>query len=266
MTNAIVSYDVRDLIDQWMQAEQNGEQFPVDFDIAWQIAGYSTKQKAQNKLKYLKDGEDFLTNRLKSSTGGRPSKLIEMTCDAFKHFCLLAETEEGHLIRQYFIEAEKKWRIVQTVAPEVATQVEILKLQADIAKANASMMENQRIIMERSEAIATIHGLNGLALIQGRPDAVVYNEITVTEVVEPETGKTTKILTSDQLKRAVLERTGQKLKSMKAFTDALRERGRDDLLVPVKRLAPISEYVQPDKLDEAIRIVYGKQRQTLIGE
>ena len=101
MTNAIVGYDVRDLIDGWMEAEQSGEQFPVDFDIAWRIAGYSTKANAKSKgLNKLEKGIDFSSKGMKSSQGGRSSELFGMTCDAFKHFCLMARTDEGRNIRQ----------------------------------------------------------------------------------------------------------------------------------------------------------------------
>jgi hypothetical protein len=112
-------------------------------------------------------------------------------------------------------------------------------------------------------SLLTMHGTAYLAL---RGVAVAERETLATEVVQPETGKTIKILTADQLKRAVKERTGQTIKSMKHFTDAVRKAGRDDLLVPVVRNAPPQEYVIPERLDEAVAIVYGKERQQLIGE
>lgn len=152
---SIVSYDVRDLIDRWMEAESNGERFPVDFDVAWRLAGYSTKQKAQNKLKYLVEGEDFLTDRLKTSTGGRPGKLIEMTCDAFKHFCLLAETDEGRNIRQYFIEAEKKWKIVEKIDPALAQKAEYqllinegLRLEANKHQSELALLQFRKLVTD----------------------------------------------------------------------------------------------------------------------
>jgi len=151
----IVSYDVRSLIDRWMEDERNGVQFPVDFDIAWQLAGYSTKQKAQNKLKYLKEGEDFLTDRLKTSTGGRPGKLIEMTCDALKHFCLLAETDEGRNIRQYFIEAEKKWNLVEKLDPLMAQKIEYqnlinegLRLEANKHNSELAVLQFRKLVTD----------------------------------------------------------------------------------------------------------------------
>jgi len=133
----IVPQDLTVLVDKWLEKERNGVKFPVDFDVAWKIAGYSTKQKAKNKLKYLVENEDFLTDRLKTSTGGRPSRLIEMSCDAFKHFCLLAETDQGRQIRQYFIESEKKWKLVEQTRPDVASDIEMMKLKIELAQIEA---------------------------------------------------------------------------------------------------------------------------------
>ncbi len=43
--------------------------FPVDFNDAWQWIGYSTKQKAKNKLLgHFEQGVDFLTEWLKTPT------------------------------------------------------------------------------------------------------------------------------------------------------------------------------------------------------
>lgn len=136
---SIVKQDIANLINEWLEQEQKGVQFPVPFDLAWRIAGYSTKQKGQNKLKYLEENSDFLTDRLKTSSGGRPSVSIRMTCDAFKHFCLLAETPEGREIRQYFIEAEKNWRLVQELNPSLAQEIELIKLRNE-----GLMLEAQR--------------------------------------------------------------------------------------------------------------------------
>lgn len=253
-----------------VRAEEKGIKFPVPFDIAWQIAGYAEKGKGKRRLTSessgLIEGEDYLISKGlysisqsgKSELCGRSSDSISMSCDAFKHFCLLAKTPEGRQIRQYFVEAEKKWRLVEKHHPQIASEIEVLQLQAEISR-------NQRYIMERSEFILGVHGKQVLALVQGRPDVVIHEETIVTEVVEPDTGNTTKILTADQLKKAVKDRTGQKLPTMKVFTDALRKAGRDDLLIPVTR-SQTSEYPIPDKLDEAIAVVYGKCRQKLIGE
>lgn len=265
MSKSIVTTNVSSLIDQWMEAEQNGEQFPVDFDIAWRLAGYSTKQKAQNKLKYLKEGEDFLTDRLKTPTGGRPSKLIEMTCDAFKHFCLLSETEDGRNIRQYFIEAEKKWRLVEKVDPQFAQQIELMKLQADIAKFNASMVENQRYIMEKSEAILDLHGVQMLALIQGRPEAVVEKIEKVTETVICRDGRNVSFegQSTAQIGKSLGFKSGAK------FEEWLTEIGYGYLICQGFRALQAS-YVPTDDI-KVVKKIWADQRkklsrQLLIGE
>jgi hypothetical protein len=108
---SIVQQSISSLLDAWIASERKGEQFPVPFDIAWGIAGYSTKASAKRSvLRILKKGNQFSTHQLKTPGGGRSSELMNLSIDGFKHFCLMAETEEGEAIRQYFIEAEKNLR------------------------------------------------------------------------------------------------------------------------------------------------------------
>jgi phage anti-repressor protein len=84
------------------------ETHPIDLDDAWQWLGYSTKQKALQSLKSnFEEGEDFLTKRVKSSTGGRPSDLIVLTVDCFKSLGMMAGTSQGKAIRKYFLECER---------------------------------------------------------------------------------------------------------------------------------------------------------------
>lgn len=90
----------------YMESE---ESFPIDFDSAWQWAGYSTKQKGLNKLKkHFEESTDFLTGWCKSSTGGRPSVSYYLTNDCFKMFCMMAGTEKGKEIRRYYLECERQ--------------------------------------------------------------------------------------------------------------------------------------------------------------
>lgn len=182
----IVRQDINQLIEGWLKQEQEGEQFPVPFDTAWRIANYSRKDSAKRKLSKMKEGHDFhkdVEMVVRPQGGGAKSEVFWLSCDAMKHLCLMADTEEGYAVRQYFIEVEKKWRLAQQYYPEVTQQIDVLKLQADIAKANASMMANQLEVMNRSEAIVQLHGVQMLALIQGRPDAVVEKVEKVTETI-----------------------------------------------------------------------------------
>lgn len=138
--------NIQELIEQWYQQEQDGEQFPVDFDIAWQIAGYSRKDSAKRKLPKRFTGKLFHISV--ENTKGRPKEVITLSCDGLKHICLMADTEEGDLIRQYFIECEKKWKLVEKHHPKIADDIELLRLreQSEILDKQIELakLENQK--------------------------------------------------------------------------------------------------------------------------
>lgn len=146
---------IKNLLDGWIETERNGVESPVLFEAAWQITGYARKDHAKRKLLSKKSqlvrGVDFSSDLGKTAPTGRPVDEIQLTCDAFKQFCLMAETEEGRTIRQYFIEAEKKWRLVQKVAPEVAQQVELMAMQIELAKLQT------QITLSEERQLATRH-------------------------------------------------------------------------------------------------------------
>lgn len=131
----IIKQDTAQLLDEWIEAERKGVAFPVPFEAAWRLAGYSRKDNAKRKL--VKSALGILFLRSEEKTAGRGFEVIRLNTDGLKHLCLMAETSEGQAIRQYFIEAEKKWRLVERHAPEVATEIEILKLQLEIATQEA---------------------------------------------------------------------------------------------------------------------------------
>lgn len=88
MTNLQYSPDLKTLIEQWMQQEMQGIQFPVDFDIAWKIAGYSRKDAAKRKLAKLAEGTDFrrsLEMVPRPQGGGKSAEKMERidTCVCF---------------------------------------------------------------------------------------------------------------------------------------------------------------------------------------
>lgn len=104
---------------EWVAAERNGERFVADFNLLWRWAGYTQKGNAKTKMeKILKLGTDytvlsFSANAKKPSTGGRPSQSILLTMDSSKHFLLQAPTSQGRAVREYFIEVEKRWRLLK---------------------------------------------------------------------------------------------------------------------------------------------------------
>lgn len=155
-------------------------------------------------------------------------------------------------------EAEVVIPAQNTALAEMDKQIEILKLQNENLNAT---LELRRL----DNTMLTMHGAELVLTLRGKSDQIVRVEQTVTEVVNPKTQTSDRILTAEQLKKIIKQNTGQTIPSMKWFTDKLREKGRDDLLVPVTRNAT-SEYVTPETLAEAISAVFGDNRQMLLGE
>jgi hypothetical protein len=76
-----------------------------------------------------------------------------------------------------------KTREAETVIPLQSERIRELELMAEIARCNATTSDNQRYLTDKHEVIATMHGAQMLALIQGRPDAIVEKVEKVTETV-----------------------------------------------------------------------------------
>lgn len=132
MSNITVSADIRQLLEQWSESERNGVQFPVPFDMAWPMAGYS---RADSAKRYLpKAARDGLYHVSRIGGKGRPADKIMLSLDGLKHLCLMADTPEGEAIRDHFIESDKKWKIVEKVAPQFAEEIEVVRAQQELEK------------------------------------------------------------------------------------------------------------------------------------
>lgn len=173
--------------------------------------------------------------------------MVALCCDARKL--------EVASAKKYFAIKTREAEVVipaqQQAIAELDKQVELLKLQLELRKLDNTMV--------------TLHGAELVLALRGKQDQIVRIEQTVTEVVNPKTQTSERILTSEQLKQIIKQNTGQTIPSMKWFAEKLREKGRDDLLVPVTR-HQTSEYVKPETLAEAIAVVFDQGRQLLLGE
>jgi phage anti-repressor protein len=96
---------------------QSLDDFPVDFDQAWQWVGYSRKDHALEALeRNFEKGVDFDSrlkgNQTKGRGGDRKTIDYYLTADCFKAFCMMAGTEKGKEVRKYYLELEKKYKSV----------------------------------------------------------------------------------------------------------------------------------------------------------
>jgi phage anti-repressor protein len=124
---------------------ESSEQFPVDFDQAWQWLGYSRKSDC---LEFLKN--NFVVNRdfaataakLHSSKGGRPSTEYYLTVECFKMIGMMAGTEQGKQVRLYFLECEK---VAKTKSqPKTPTEALLETVQMLVAQERRLAVVEQR--------------------------------------------------------------------------------------------------------------------------
>ena len=91
---------------------QSNDEFPVNFEDAWQWLGYSSKQSAKKKLlRNFEKGIDYLSKWMSvaHSNGLTASRTeeIHLTIDCLKSLGMMAGTEQGRIIRKYFLECER---------------------------------------------------------------------------------------------------------------------------------------------------------------
>jgi phage anti-repressor protein len=87
---------------------ESEEQFPVDFDDAWQWIEYRRKDFALKRLKNnFLQGKDFSSIRRETPQGGRPSDQYLLTTDCFKCLAMMAGTAKGKEVREYFLDCER---------------------------------------------------------------------------------------------------------------------------------------------------------------
>lgn len=158
----------------------SSEEFPVDFDKAWQWLGYATKQKAQRKLEqHFEECVDFNLNQsVKVQTEGsrsvsRPYTQIMLTIDCFKSLGMMAGTEQGKQIRKYFLECEK-------LAKQKPEELDAVTEMEMIARTATRMAELQRKALEQEKQLKLAEArLTAIEAEQGRYMAPSGNKYTI---------------------------------------------------------------------------------------
>lgn len=98
------------------------EAFPVDFDEAWKWVGYSRKDAAKRVLvNNFKEGLDYrmLHSNVEhpvGKVGGTNKEFIHLTTDCFKKFCMMAGTEAGEAVRNYYLECDQELKQTKSQA------------------------------------------------------------------------------------------------------------------------------------------------------
>jgi phage anti-repressor protein len=137
----------------------SSEQFPVDFDWAWQWLGYGKKSDAKEALlnKGFVVGVDLrIDPQLGTLDNPRPTERITLTVDCFKTWGMMAGTEQGKQVRKYFLECER-------IAKGKITTLDLLQ-EIDL-QGNLIRQQNQQINLLQSELQSTIKIVNNNAKI-----------------------------------------------------------------------------------------------------
>lgn len=142
-------------IDTSLLAGQNVPTVNARFLHAFLEVGkdFSTWIKEQVDRAKLIENKDFAIFPEKGENSGRPRIQYALTIDAAKHIALMAGTEKGFEVREYFIEAEKKLRAAPAPGPvnlddpgqvlNLALQLtnKVSALQVDLKAANDRVAE-----------------------------------------------------------------------------------------------------------------------------
>lgn len=149
----------------------SNEQFPIALDAAWQWLGYSKKDKALDTLRNnFTLGIDYsLLQRGEWSPDGRSSDLYGLTIDCFKMMGMLARTDQGKRVREYFIECERRAKdnpvnklttldalavavqMLQSQEKRIADQENAIKLQSMMFEQQQRQLEEQDIRLTYTE-------------------------------------------------------------------------------------------------------------------
>lgn len=229
-----------------------------EFKVAIERAMVSCEaQQGSNEV-----GKHFSVSILKS--GGRPKEDYKLSRFGAYLTAMNGDPRKPEIAQAqaYFV---IKTREAETVIPQQNDELEFLRLQVRIVEAQASSMRDQRLVLETGSAIVSLHGVGTLALIQGRPDAVVRETETQFEsVVMNEDGKQLAVFRGKSLAQLGKE---LKFKTGKDFQKWLESCGKDHLIS--KAMRPVQTDYIPAELVDEVRELWANQkgdRQMIIGE
>ena len=135
-----------------MVAEESGVEFPVDLDNAWVWLGYSSKQACLKKMKNnCSDGFDFSLiqkDKPDNHAGLSPQELgalasqvkYVLTVECFKSLGMMAGTEQGKVIRQYFLDCERQAKQAHVTVTELLRRIKELEDAANGSAPKLALM------------------------------------------------------------------------------------------------------------------------------
>lgn len=132
------------------------QEYPVDFDMAWQWIGYSRKDSAKRHFEKSNFSEtiDYSISRRKAenSSAGRPTEIIMLTVECFKQWAMMSNTDMGKQIRLYFLECEKIAKTQKHKIP--GSYAEALMAAALAEQEKEILLAEQKLLKEENHYLA----------------------------------------------------------------------------------------------------------------
>jgi len=168
---------------------QSTEPFPADFEEAWRWIGYSTKQKAKDKLLNNFEAEvDYIVSLnqtvKRTGRGGQNREDIHLSIDCLKSFGMMAGTQKGKEIRRYFLKCEQVAQKAAEIIPALAHENERMKLELQLLRAKQKYQDTGYAI-QLSTSSAVLAWLRGETL---PPPKVEYRERFIDAATKKEIG------------------------------------------------------------------------------
>lgn len=216
------------------------------------------------KGKLLKDFKHVSASEAETSKA--PSLTIWTPRASLRLGMTLVDSEIAKAVRTSLLDAAEAIPTAVDKVRELELQLAVAQAQREAALAHADTARTQERLMLATHAIATMHGSGMVALILGKPDAVVEPPPTVVEktVLMTESGKALAAY-KGLSKTKLAKRYG--MKKAQDLVNWLHSVGKVELLQPGMTATPC-EYVPWEEVKELDRLWSMRQgyRQRLIGE
>lgn len=238
----------------------------VDSRLIANELGIEHRALRQTIEKYVNEIQEFgvvtfqMSKPLEGSSGGRPERHCYLNEDQATFLMTLSRnTPQVIDCKRNLVKAfSQAKQIIKEVIPAQNEHIRSLELQLEIS-------QNHRHILDKSEAILSIHGPGMLALIKGVPDAIVPIKEKLTETVVIQNGRSVSFVGKSLADMA--RELG--FKSGKDLERWLERIDRSDLISQGMR-AVGTPYIAEDHVPELRKVWSNKmrshQRQLLIGE
>jgi DNA-damage-inducible protein D len=207
---------------------------------------------------------EFLPGSVKTTGGGRPGDDYRLTRYACHLIAMNGDVRKDAiaLAQSYF---SAKAYEAEVVVPAQGAELERLKIERDIAQANATITVSQLKLAEKTELMANLHGIPMTLALLGRGDEVVEVEKPTIEVIDDKHKVKFKGQTFPQIVEYLKKRHGVRVKNGGTIKKLLELAEKDGLIAQVPRVV-LQDYIPEENLPQVYKLLTDGSRQMLIGE